>query len=287
MIPTMAQVSVKAHQILNAQVAWARQEFHLPNLNPQLVLWDKRTGPEGQASWTKNRLKVKVFNYIRFPCTGFTEYASYAWRPEVGAFKTDDWTLNLEALIAHEMAHFVHFGLKYATKDHPLREGDIFRGIGQFDRESHGYFFQRILLQFRRKFVNDRIAPGAATTIAKDFDTEGDFEARMAAMPTCPYEGMEFNIGNYRLKVAGYNPNTTKKLYKYQAEDRTRPGKFYAVKLRDIINNCPAAKAKMEADSKLRAEYAEHMGAISSKNMANARSRATKQRRAAYRRMAA
>ena len=288
--PSLEEIQLYSKETMQAQVEWARNEFHFPGLNPSLVVTNVRTGPQGQArSLRKGGYQVKLgaFLLLRSPLQAFEEYRSYNHRIGIGGFKTNDWKLWIDAVMAHELAHVVQFMFGRSGSSHPFYESPndsmsgrkkSFQPFGYYE-DGHGLFFQAVYRRFRDRWVNHRLTPSDYTCPDRSFAPLEDFEERLQAMPPVSIQGMTFKMGSKSYVVAGRNPQTTAKLFGFHVRDEA--GNYFRIKLIQLSSD-PAIMEAILKDPLLSAELHQNANAHMRKLNANRKSSHTKARRAAY-----
>lgn len=286
-LPTAAQFKAQVDKAVAEQVAWALEEFKFSKLPLKVRIVDVPSGPMGQASQRLGAYTVKFqsYHFLREEVKAYVEYKAYNAWPEVGGFETTDWTLAVDALVAHELAHIIQFAMKQAGRNHPLfverpefPKDLYFDGIGCYEG-NHGYFFRQIYKRFRKRFVNDRVPSSAYTNPRKDFVDAGLLEQRMAAKTeeSNPLIGLKLKLKGGIYEVAGRNPRNAK-LYGYMV--KTPSGGLAKVKLDLILQASEEARNHVRTNPMLAAELLAFQAAARSKRAANNKSSMTKRRRA-------
>ena len=282
--PSLAEIEIHSKEVMQEQVKWARGEFHLSDLDPAFLMVNSRTAPYGQARSLRRggyRIKLGVFNLLNQTLLGFQEYSSYDNKSDIGGFKTSDWKIWIEAVIAHELSHVVQFMLAKVSHLHPLYEYKhklSFQGLGYYE-DGHGPFFQAIYRRLRCQFINHRIDICDRVSPARSFEPLNDIEERLQTMSQVSIQGMPFTINGKTYKIVGRNPQTTAKLYGFTVQDDT--GSFFRIKLITLSAD-PVVKSAILKDPVLEAELRQNAKAQLRKIEANKKSSHTKARRAAY-----
>lgn len=294
-IPTGLEFKTAAIETVDAITRWAQDVFFLKNFPVKVSVTDRKVRYYGLASVTRDKMerfthfgiKLSSHDFTRYPMVAVTEYASFNADKIIGGFKTNDWRLGVDALVAHEMAHAIQFALRISAfdykavgQDHPLITSwrgatPTFQGLGEYEG-NHGDFFQAIYRKVREQFINHRVSRSAFTAPSHSFIIPDNFEERLAKMPKSPLEGIRFVNNGRPLTVVGYNPNRNK-LFNYQVRDDA--GKFFRCKMSLIVMKSVEAKRIVESDPKARAEWQAHCMAQQNKSEANRKSRVTKARR--------
>jgi hypothetical protein len=228
MLPTGLEVAARTKLAIEEMTKWAREEFNLPTFSVDFKLtrksdrsWCKSTGLRGSM------IQLGVQSLMTKQVNALVEYKSFNRYLEVGGFKTDDWRLQHDCIIAHEMSHAVQFLLRMDA----IRAGQSrVEGLGYIER-GHGSFFLAIYKRFRNKFINSRV-PRSAYTNPRQFFVEED---RMEELnPNDPLKGVlvQFSTGK-RFEVVGKDP-TIRGIYCYRAKN-LRTGEMTRLKLQDIV----------------------------------------------------
>lgn len=286
-LPTAAQFKAQVEKTVKEQVAWALSEFQFSKLPITIKIADVPSGPMGQATQRlgKYTLKVQSYHFLREEILAYTEYKTYNAWPEIGGFETNDWTLALDALVAHELSHIIQFALRLAGRNHPLfvdrpeYPNDLyFNGLGTYEG-NHGCFFRQIYKRFRRQFVNARVPSSAYTNPRKDFVDSGDMVRRMEAKTenNNPLIGLKIKLRGGIYEVVGRNPRNAK-LYGYMV--KTPNGGLAKIKLDLIIQSSDEARQHVRSNPMLAAELLAFQAETRKKRDANLKSSRTKQRRA-------
>jgi hypothetical protein len=251
-LPSMEEFSNHAHESLAVQASWAHEHFGVPLDGLTLEISDAPTASLGQMRVSRQhtgdltyKLKIQSYHYIRDEIIAYREYSSYNGHPVIGGFKTSNWRLSLDALISHEMAHVVDYGLK--EENH--RAG------------GHGLVFQGIYGQFRQRFVNQQLTDQDFVSPREDFlDTQSfNLRIREATEPNHPLVGMEVMLRRGKYVVVGRNPSRTK-IYNYMVADPQ--GNLARIKLSLILQSSPEARSSFASDMQLSLEAQEHFRAL-------------------------
>lgn len=288
-IPTPDEVASHARYSFDQMMSFARVEYIFPNMAAKLRIVDSRTANHHARRVTDKygdlkhyEVKLNAYYVTRYPLLGVSEYQSLLRNKAIGSFATDDWRLWLDTVLAHEVAHIVEMYFKYHGLDHPDRiDYGNFRTHGRLDDKHHGKFFMGVYYKMRQEFINHRKGTGVLNGSA-EFKID-DIEARIAAMPDTPLKGIKFKIRGETYEVVGLNPNTSRRLSKYQLKC-LRDGQYYATKLMTIVCNSPAALALVKHHPELGLEFLAHNQDIEAKKAANQKSSETKKARRFIRR---
>lgn len=239
-LPTKSQVEARARKVLAEMGEFAKERFGLNSLEFG-VRFNHRDGGNSRAVYVNSRYFISIapFNLYTHPLKGVREYSSFAHDRFIGSFRTDDWTLWLDYVCAHEMAHIVQFKMfrspsKLIDINRSTANQLVFKELGAYEG-GHGSFFQAIYRIMRDKFVNDRIPMVDRNVMVKqEFDRPSVEEKIVKDTRPNPLKGVQFTINERPFQVTGLNPNPKKRLYRYMAKE-LRTGKEYTVKLGDIM----------------------------------------------------
>lgn len=224
MIPTKAEVEARVQKKIVEMIEFSRTEFGaiIPQFKAKISFRNcRRLGRAGTDKCGNPTMRLNLYNLVTYPVRGYTEYKSLAYRRPIGSFMTNDWTVWLDALVAHEFAHVVQFTLYMGRiKSDPMSQFRPmkFEGIGYFER-GHGRFFQTIYRALRAQFVNPRITDYSVPAKDSDtFDTGGEpmFKTKRELKP-CKFNGAKLYISGRLYTVIGANARG--RVYPYIAEN--------------------------------------------------------------------
>lgn len=254
MLPKGQEVAARTKLTMVEMIRWARQEFNLPNFSVGYQLTSKSDRSWCKSGFTESRLQIGVESLMKKEVIAFPEYRSFNNYMEVGGFKTTDWRLYLDAILAHEVSHAVQYELiRKAIKDgaqvrRRLKDVSYYvEGLG-YTEGGHGSFFLAIYKRFRNRFINpsltraDYTAPRTAFELAETI-TNGDH----------PLAGVAFKINGKTFTVLGKD-EATRRQYAYKGKCNST-GTVYGVKLIDIARDAVAAEI-IANNPALRAELA-------------------------------
>lgn len=253
-LPTKDQVEKRANQTFEKLMAWAREEFDIPNFSAELKLIHRENG----QSWAHYKpskgyyTNIAIYNLYTYPVIGFYEYASFEHDPVIGGFMSNDWKLWLDSVLAHEISHLVQFYLgRNLTGKHcgPIsahKQGKpYYHGLGHYE-DGHGPFFQAIYAKFRKKFINRRVKDKTSP------HTEFDLSKRYKGIKS-PLKGIKVVIGGKTYKVVGPNPNTRQRLFNYIGY-QVDVHKYCTIKLGDIVKHSSEAMKIANTNSAVKAD---------------------------------
>lgn len=238
MLPKGLDIVARTKLAIDEMTKWAREEFDLPKFKV-----DVRFKGSTDRTWARNvetpLIQLGVQSLMKHPVVGFMEYRSFNNYLRVGGFKTDDWRLWLDAVIAHEMSHCVHYALK---KKFGLgrRDYSMVDGWGRFDGQPHGTTFLNIYQRIRDRFVNDRVPREAYTAPRQNFAFPSHGPTLEGQrIGSHPLTGVQIRINGRLFEVLGKGEESARKQYSYKAKC-LRTGTVFGVKLVDIAAT-PAA----------------------------------------------
>lgn len=246
MLPKGSEVAARTKLTVNEIIAWARKEFELPTFTVSYKLTGKSNRSWCRDNAIKPHIQIGVQEMMRTPVLAFAEYRSFNNYFEVGGFKTDDWRLWLDGVVAHEMAHAIQFALM--RKLGANRFNRVYVPNVGYTESGHGNFFLWIYKQVRNRFVNDRVPRSAYTAPRQQFATE----ERVIAS-NHPLQGTVVIINRKRFELLGKD-DSTRRQYAYKGKCLLT-GTVYGLKLVDI-SKTPAANDIIQASPMLRAELA-------------------------------
>jgi hypothetical protein len=110
-----------------------------------------------KLDWAEHRVRSRASNRLisismRRRCVGDViapEYPHYADDPVIGDIYCPTWQTRLLVCLGHEFSHVVQCHIRVGA-------------IAQYDREGHGWLFQKVYRVFRREYINPIIAKETA-----------------------------------------------------------------------------------------------------------------------------
>jgi hypothetical protein len=178
MIPTQTQVAAHARGFIKVLQAFAAQEFDINvddmifkvNFTKDSCVWGLG-GDDFKNGKRVGFMSLNLRPIVTYEIAGYNEYKSLNRYRDISSFETSEWTLWLEALMCHEMAHVVQHMLPHSNSKLKIGEPKYittgrkrlrlemvcsFKGLGQSET-GHGDFFKVIYAKFRRQFINSKV----------------------------------------------------------------------------------------------------------------------------------
>jgi hypothetical protein len=244
MLPNGLEVVGRTKLAIDMMSQWAAAEFDIPGFKVDWKLKGK-----SDRSWCRQIatpfIQLGVQSMMSKPVIAFMEYKSFNRYLEVGGFKTNDWRLWLDTVIAHEMSHAVQWALiRKAAAEHNTiaTRHSCYRieGLG-YTESGHGNFFLAIYKRFRQRFINDRVPREAYTAprscfavdeVTTKFDPAGK-----------PLEGCVVAINRRYYTIVGRDASSRRD---YCWKAKGADGNFVNLKLVDICHTADARTIVMD-----------------------------------------
>ena len=254
MLPKGLEVVGRTKLAIDEMTKWAREEFNIPSFAVEFKL--TRRSDRGWCRMTHKGpyIHLGVKSLMEKQPLAMVEYKSYNYYLEVGGFKTDDWRLHHDCVIAHEMSHAVQFWLiKQAAREagsYSLRGRFHVPGLG-YTETGHGAFFLAIYKRFRQRFINSRVPREAYCNPRKAF-AEDEVKLEQVTAND-PLKGVRVVFsGGKHFEVIGKDPSI-RGMYNYRAKN-LRTGQLTRLKLTDIMMCSEEAKARLAGNENLMEE---------------------------------
>ena len=111
MLPKGQEVVARTKLTMVEMIRWARTEFNIPDFSVEYLLTSNSDRSWCKSNIGSSRLQIGVQSLMKKEVLAFPEYRSFNNYMDVGGFKTSDWRLYLDALLAHEVSHAVQYEL--------------------------------------------------------------------------------------------------------------------------------------------------------------------------------
>jgi hypothetical protein len=246
MIPTQNEVAAHLKSSFHRMVRFANIRFDISSDLARTAFTAsfrdcKRLGMGGIKCVRGVRrpfIKLNIHDVIKYPVVGYSEYRSFNDNRRIGGFRTTDWRLWVDALIAHELAHVIQFILP-GSQSRLRKDAVTFEGLPRFE-SNHGDFFRAIYAILREEFVNpqlDAIGGFQGSNFNKPEGTVSPRMQRTRITENFPFQGRKVHLGSLRLEVIEFNRSARK----YPFVAITPAGKRYKISQAQLVGGLQAA----------------------------------------------